>query len=158
MKKIQIYSFLLFAMMLVVLPSCKRKRPPIGDFIKNNCLKPKEVRENGTIVYTAGGANNAKPAYARFRIVFNLPNNTCEITETDGTVTKGTWSFTNNTVSITGLNPALTDAATGTNTRTTAEYTVNNYNAKAKSAEFTAVTKNLKVGDVNVVYTMVPCE
>ena len=155
MKNFKVYFFVIIG--LVALNSCKKKTP-VGDFIKNNCLRAKEVRENGTIVYTAGGANNAKPAYSKFRIVFNLPNQGVELTETDGTISKGSWSFSDPKISLTNLNPPLTDAATGTNTRTTADYTVNNYNAKAKTLVITANTKNLKVGDVSVQYTLVPCE
>ncbi len=156
MKKLNLYLLLILSVGFVTFNSCKKT--PIGDFIKNNCLKAKEVRENGTVVYTIGGASNSKPAYAKFKIVFNLPNNGVEITEADGTVTKGTWTFANDKISISGLNPALTDAATGTNTRTTAEYSVSNYNAKAKEVTLTALTKNLKVGDATIVYNMVPCE
>ena len=157
MKKLNLYLLLILSVGLVTLNSCKKKKP-IGDFIKDNCLKAKEVRENGTIVYTIGGASNSKPAYAKFKMVFNLPNNGVEITETDGTVTKGTWAYSDPKISISGLNPPLTDAATGTNTRTTAEYTTSNYNAKTKEITLTALTKNLKVGDATIVYTMIPCE
>ena len=156
MKKFNLYLLLILSLGIVTISSCKKK--PIGDFLKQNCLKAKEVRENGTIVYTIGGANNSKPAYAKFKMVLNLPNNGVEITENDGTVTKGTWTYASDKISISGLNPPLTDAATGTNTRTTAEYTTSNYNAKGKEVTLTALTKNLKVGDVTVVYTMIPCE
>jgi hypothetical protein len=156
MKKLNLYLLLILSLSIATFSGCKKK--PIGDFLKQNCLKAKEVRENGTIVYTIGGANNSKPAYAKFKMVLNLPNSGVEITETDGTVTKGTWTYANDKISITGLNPPLTDAATGTNTRTTAEYTTSNYNAKGKEVTLTALTKNLKVGDVAVVYTMIPCE
>jgi hypothetical protein len=157
MKKLNLYLLLILSVGFVTLNSCKKKKP-IADFIKENCLKAKEVRENGTIVYTLGGASNSKPSYAKFKIVFNLPNNGVEITEYDGTVTKGTWTFTDPKITISGLNPPLTDAATGTNTRTTAEYTTSGYNAKAKEITLTAIDKNLKTGDATVVYTMVPCE
>lgn len=156
MKKLNLYLLLILSVGFVTFNSCKKK--PIGDFIAQNCLKAKEVRENGTIVYTIGGASNSKPAYAKFKMVFNLPNKGVEITEADGTVTKGTWAFANDKITITGLNPALTDANTGTNTRTTAEYTTSNYNAKAKEVTLTALTKNLKVGDASIVYNMIPCE
>jgi hypothetical protein len=158
MKKLQIYLFLLVTVGFVTLNSCKKPKP-IADFLKQNCLKVKEARENGAIVYTLGGATNSKPAYAKFKINLSLVNGTAvEMTEIDGTLTKGNWSFSDPKISITGLNPALTDAATGTNTRTTAEFTVSNYNAKTKEVVLTSNTVNLKVGTGTVSYTMIPCE
>jgi hypothetical protein len=156
MKNLKIYFLLFFAVSALSLGSCKKTT--VSDFIAKNCLRPKEVRENGAIVYTHGGANNTKPAYSKFKIVFNLPDNGVELTETDGTISKGKWVFNDPKISLSGLNPALTDAAAGTNTRTTAEYQVVTYDAKAKTLTVTALTKNLKVGDVSVQYTLVPCE
>jgi hypothetical protein len=156
MKKLNLYLLLIISVGFVTFNGCKKK-VPVGDFIKNNCLYAKEVRENAAIVYTLGGASNSKPAYAKFKIVFNLPNQSCEITETDGTVTKGTWALSGDKITVTGLNPPLTDATTGTNTRTTAEYSVSGYDAKAKQVTLTALTPNLKVGNFTVAYTMIPC-
>ncbi len=157
MKKLNLYFLLLLSVGFVTFNGCKKKKP-VADFIKENCFKVKEARENGTIVYTIGGASNSRPAYSKLKIIFNLPSQGVEITEIDGTVTKGTWAFADPKITISGLNPPLTDAATGTNTRTTAEYTVSGYNQKAKEITFAAITKNLKVGDVSVSYTMIPCE
>ena len=126
--------------------------------MQENCFQAQEVRENGVIVYTLRGASNSKPAYSKFKVILNLPNNGVEITESDGTVTKGTWSFADPVLSITGLNPPLTDAATGTNTRTTASYKVSGYDTKAKKVTFTAIDVNLKVGNATVDYTMIPCQ
>jgi hypothetical protein len=157
MKKLNIYLLLLITVGFVTFNGCKKKKP-VAQFLKDNCFKAKQVRENGVIVYTLGGASNTKPAYSKFKVVLNLPPNGVEITENDGTVTKGTWVFTDPNIAVSGLNPPLTDAATGTNTRTTADYKVSGYNAKTKEVTFTALTKNLKVGDVTVDYTMVPCQ
>lgn len=157
MKKLNLYLLIILSVGFVTLNSCKRKN--ITQFLENNCLKPKEVREDGTIVYTLGGASNTNPAYGKFKIVLSSnPSKTIEITENDGTVTKGTWTYGNEKLSVSGLNPPLTDAGTGTNTRTTAEYATSGYNAKAKEITLTALTKNLKVGEKTVVYTMIPCE
>jgi hypothetical protein len=158
MKKLNLYLLLILSVGLVTLNSCKKKKN-IAQFLETNCLKAKEVRENGNIVYTIGGANNSKPGYAKFKVVLaSTPSKTIEITQLDGVVTKGTWSFENNKLLVSGLNPPLTDAAAGTNTRTTAEYLVDKYNAKTKEVTFTAITKDLKAGDVSQVFTMIPCE
>jgi hypothetical protein len=158
MKKLNLYLLLILSVGLVTLNSCKKKKS-LAQFLATNCLKPKEVRENGTIVYTIGGANNSKPAYAKFKVVLaTAPSQTIEITQQDGIVTKGTWKFSGDKLTISGLNPPLTDAVTGTNTRTTAEYVVDKYNAKTKEVTFTALTKDLKAGDVAQVFTMIPCE
>jgi hypothetical protein len=159
MKKLNLYLLLLLSVGFVTLNSCKKKKN-IVQFLESSCLRAKEVRENGTIVYAVGGASNSKPAYAKFKMVLtNTPSKTIEIVENDGTVTKGTWEYAaGDKLVISGLNPPLTDAATGTNTRTTAEYTASAYNAKAKEVTLTALTKNLKVGDATIQYIMIPCE
>lgn len=158
MKKLNLYLLLILTVGFVTLDGCKKKKNA-AQFLETQCLKAKEVRENGAIVYTIGGASNSKPAYSKFKILLaSTPSKTIEITETDGTITKGVWDFVSDVIKITGLNPPLTDAATGTNTRTTAEYSTSSYNAKAKEITLTALTKNLKLGDATIVYTMIPCE
>lgn len=156
MKKLNLYLLLILTISFVTFNSCKKKKK-IAQFLQENCFQTQEVRENGVIVYTLGGASNSKPGYSKFKVILNLPNNGVEITEIDGTVTKGTWSFADPILSITGLNPPLTDAATGTNTRTTAQYKISAYDSKSKKVTFTAIDVNLKVGNVTIDYTMVPC-
>ncbi len=156
MKNFKIVGLFLLAVLVIFAPSCGKKKNT-EEFLKTTCLIAKEVRENGTIVYVKGG-NSVKSAYSKFKLEANLPNNTGQITEIDGTVTKGTWTFANSTISFTGLNPALTDNATGTTTRTTATYNVVSYSAKAKEIVLKANDVNLKSGNVTVEYTLVPCE
>jgi hypothetical protein len=160
-KKHRFFLFFLF-----FISGCKMKLPDaqqsenasaILGFIKANCLKVIAVTENGVTVFTLGGASNTKPSYTKFKLIFNLPYNGVQITENDGTVTTGVWVLNNNKISISGLSPALTDANTGINTRTTAEYIVNGYNADAKEIIFTNTYKNIKVGDVTVQYKLIPC-
>jgi hypothetical protein len=158
MKKFNLYLLLILSFGSLTLNSCKKKVTTLEQFFATNCLKAKEVRENGTIVYSIGGANNTKPGYAAFRIeTVSSPSKAVTITELGGIVTKGIWSFADNKITISGLNPPLTDAITGTNTRTTAEYSTSNYSPKTKEVTVTALTKNLKSGDFTVVYVLIPC-
>lgn len=156
MKKINLLSLFVLIFVGTTLTSCK-KRKNTQEFLETTCLIAKEVREGGVLVYTKGG-NSSKPAYSKFKLEANLPNKSVQITEIDGTITKGVWTFANEILSITGLNPALTDNASGTTTRTTASYAVSGYSAKAKELKLTAKDINLKSGTSVVEYTMVPCE
>lgn len=156
MKNFKIVGLFLLATVILLAPSCKRRKNT-EEFLKTTCLIAKEVRENGTVVYVKGG-NSVKSGYSKFKLEANLPNKTGQITEIDGTVTKGSWTFANSTISFTGLNPALTDNTTGTASRTTATYNVVSYSAKSKEIVLKANDVNLKSGNVTVEYTMVPCE
>ncbi len=161
MKAYKYISFL-----VVVVLACKVKTPeklisnltPF-EFIQNTpCLQAGEVRENGLLVFKFGGAANAKPAYSKYKMKFNLPNNGIELTENDGTVVRGNWRVADKTIYITNINPPLIDGSTGTNTRTSTEYGIISYNQTLKEMIILWVTKNLKVGDVSVQYTLIPCK
>lgn len=89
------FSFLrqlivLFALTAFVLGCRAREIAPITDLL-GRVWKAQVVKEAGTLVYTAGAANNVKPAYVRYRLDLSSPTKAI-LSDLDGKETVGTWT------------------------------------------------------------------
>lgn len=104
MKKIAI---LLFACSFFIFSCGKEKVVPVSDKIKKNWVAS-TVKEGGTIVYTKGAANNAKPGYSSFQLrLLAAPSAT--LVEFDGNTFSGQYELTGDTkLTLKNLSPAPT--------------------------------------------------
>jgi hypothetical protein len=156
MKNIHKIFGLVALLALVTFSSCKKKKPR-NEFLSTNCFVVKEARYNGAVVYVEGGTSNTNPSFAKYKIVTNEAQKSVELTLNDGTVTRGSFSLNGDVITFSGLNPALTDQAAGTTTRTTQAYTIGSYDAKKKTIVLDLATKDLKIGDGNTSLTFGLC-
>jgi hypothetical protein len=110
MKKI---NFLLLAFILLgtlQITSCKKKNDPKApaELIQKSWTA-KEVKENGTKVFEAGGTSNPVD-YSKFKLEF-LNATDVRLTELDNTVFNGKWALNGTTLSLTQLSPEPTATA-----------------------------------------------
>jgi hypothetical protein len=122
MKK-QILSLCGLIALVFVLTACpKAKTPPLSERIAK-VWTAGTVKENGTVVYTKGGASNTKPGYTSFKLDLKNVNGTktVTLTEVDGNSFTGTWELSADEKKL--ILRGLTPQPTGTNG--VIEYTIN---------------------------------
>jgi hypothetical protein len=156
MKNIHKILSLVLVLVMVTFTACKKKKPR-NTFLATGCFSVKEARYNGAVVYTEGAATNTNPSFAKYKIVTDDALKTVELTLNDGTVTRGKFEITENQIKFSGLNPALTDQAAGTATRTTQDFIIGAYDSKKKTIVLESITKDLKIGDGNTSLTFGLC-
>jgi hypothetical protein len=121
MKKRVLFGLVLLAFGVVV--GCKPKAPakPVSELIRKRWTA-REVKENGTTVYTKGASSNTKPGYASFVLdMSGATGNNVRLTAVDGNQFAGNWALSsdNKTLTLSNLSPQ----PTGSNG--TLEYTIN---------------------------------
>ncbi len=86
--------------------ACGPKVEPMSARVKKVWVA-RIVKENGTIVYSNGSSSNVKEAYGSYRL--NLSNApTATITEVDGQTYTGTYTVTDDKITISGITPEPT--------------------------------------------------
>ncbi len=145
MKKIQpiVWSLCLALGLLAV--SCKPKVPPMTERIAK-IWSANTIKEGSTVVYTKGGASNAKPGYANYKL--NLSQGgTVTYTEFDGNTFTGQWELNgDNKLILKNLNPQ----PTGTNG--TIEFDITEFSDG--SMVLTRTTSSVKTGGTINQYTL----
>lgn len=140
MKKIRILAAL--GLLSAGLFACGGdKTPPLSDRLRK-VWTVRVAQENGTVVYTKGGASNTRPAYANFRLdLSNTQAQTARLTETDNTTFVGAWALSSDEKKLV-LN-GLTPQPTGT--IGTVEYLIEGEVTEAQLT-LSRTTANLKTG------------
>ncbi|MPR34707.1 hypothetical protein [Salmonirosea aquatica] len=145
MKKFQpvIWSLVMAIGLLTV--GCKKDPPPLSERIAKS-WSASTVREGSTVVYTVGGASNAKPGYANFKLVFNS-SGSVTYTEFDGSTFTGQWELNgDNKLILKNLNPQ----PTGTNG--TIEFDITSFDDTMMT--LTRTTSSVKTGNTINQYTL----
>jgi hypothetical protein len=91
MRKLQPIVWILFVAIGLVSIGCKKDPPPLSERIAK-AWSASTIREGNTVVFTKGGASNAKPGYANWKLVLNS-SGTVTYTEFDGNVFTGQWEL-----------------------------------------------------------------
>ncbi len=106
MKK-TLLSFFVAVLGLVVF-SCGSKDNPKSTAEKiGKIWTATKVDQNSTTVYTKGGTTNVQPGYSNFRLDLSSPS-VVKYTEFDGNTFSGTWTTTDQVLTLTGLTPQPT--------------------------------------------------
>lgn len=104
-----------------------------------------KVDQNNTTVYTKGGTANVVDGYKNFRLDLSSPS-TVKYTEYEGTTFVGTWTTTDQVLTLTGLTPQPTGTG-GTIAFNITSLTDN-------SVVLTRTTASQKTGGTTNVYTL----
>lgn len=145
MKKFQpvIWSLIVAIGLLTV--ACKKDPPPLSERIAK-AWSASTVREGSTVVFTVGGASNAKPGYSGFKMVFNS-SGAVTYTDFDGKTFMGQWELNGDKkLILKNLNPE----PTGTNG--TIEFDITEFNDTKMI--LTRTTPSVKTGNTINQYTL----
>jgi hypothetical protein len=144
MKRI-IYSLLAFAMLIVVGSGCKKAAKPLSEVI-GRVWSAQLVKEGSSTVYTKGATTNIRPGYSNYKL--NLSSATsATYTDFDNLVFTGQWAVTDNTLTLSNLNPS----PTGTNG--TIVFTINS--SSETELSLTRTTASQKTGGTLNQYNLV---
>ena len=132
---------------LFIVTSCESNRVPSVSERITKAYKAQEVRHDGTLVYTAGGANNIVE-YSSFRLDLSTAG---AVTFRDVTTQSfaGSYTATDNTLTLTGLTPQ----PTGSNGTLT--YSITSISEDGRELTLTATKANPKTFNTINVYTLV---
>lgn len=132
-------------LMTILVISCDHRAEPTSSLIMK-VFTVRSVDENGTTVFTRGGANNIRPGYSTFMLDLSDANNVI-LREFDGTVFKGQWVIPNNNqLNLVNLTPQ----PSGTNG--TIEFTINSITST--ELVLTRKSASQKTGGLIVKYTL----
>jgi hypothetical protein len=145
MKRIRPLMWSLFVAIGILSVSCKKDPPPLSERIAK-AWAAETVREGSTVVFTKGGANNTKPGYSNFKMVFSN-SGTVTLTEVDGTVFTGQWELSGDSRLIL---KNLTPQPTGTSG--TIEFTISSFEDTMMT--LTRTTSSVKTGGTINQYTL----
>ncbi len=145
MKKIQPIAWSLFLAIGLLAVGCKTKVPPMTERIAK-VWSANTIKEGSTVVYVKGGASNAKPGYANYKLNLNQ-DGTVTYTEFDGNTFTGQWELNgDNKLILKNLNPQ----PTGTNG--TIEFDITEFSDG--SMVLTRTTSSVKTGGTINQYTL----
>lgn len=145
MKKFQPIVWSLFVAIGLVAISCNKAPTPLIERIAKS-WGIETAREGNTVVFTKGGASNAKPGYSGFRLALSS-SGTVTYTEFDGNTFTGQWELVGETrLILKNLNPQ----PTGTNG--TIEFTITSFDDTMMT--ITRTTSSVKTGGTINQYTL----
>lgn len=145
MRKFQPIVWTLFVAIGLLSTSCKKDPPPLSERIAK-AWSAGTIREGSTVVFTKGGASNAKPGYSNWKLVLSS-SGTVTYTEFDGTVFTGQWELSGDKKLIL---KNLTPQPTGTSG--TIEFDITSFEDTMMT--LTRTTSSVKTGGTVNQYTL----
>lgn len=135
--------------MVSFLVSCGDKVDPISERVAKVWI-PRIVLENSSVVYSAGGSGNIRPAYSSYRLNLSSPPQV-SLTDVDGQTYSGTYSIQGeSTITVSGLTPEPTG------TGGTLVYTINSSPEDGSELIVTLNEPYAKTGNTTNKYTLIP--
>lgn len=135
--------------MVSFLVSCGDKVDPISERVAKVWI-PRIVLENSSVVYSAGGSGNIRPAYSSYRLNLSSPPQV-SLTDVDGQTYSGTYSIQGeSTITVSGLTPEPTG------TGGTLVYTINSSPEDGSELIVTLNEPYAKTGNTINKYTLIP--
>ena len=141
-KLLQISVLFIFA-----ITACdKNKLPSVQERISKLYTVDK-VTHDGIIVFVRNGTNNLFPGYSSFRLDLSVPG-TANLREYTNQNFAGTFSATDNMLTLSGLNPVPS------NSNGTVTYIIDSISDDGKMVQLTASSANPKTSNTINVYTL----
>jgi hypothetical protein len=145
MKRIQPIIWGLFVAIGLFTIGCKKDPPPLSERIAKT-WSASTIREGSAVVFTKGGASNAKPGYANWKLVLTT-SGSVTYTEFDGSVFTGQWELSgDNKLILKNLNPQPTG------TGGTIEFDITSFEDTMMT--LTRTTSSVKTGGTINQYTL----
>lgn len=141
-------KLLLLMILTTALSACgedEKNPPPVSERVKK-VYTAQSVSENGTIVYSSGGAG-LKPGYSFYRLDLTS-GSAFSLRDIDGTTFTGSYSVTNTSLSLSGISPQ----PTGTNG--SLSFSITSISDDGKSMTLTANQTYAKTGNTTNVYNL----
>ncbi|MCD8539624.1 MAG: hypothetical protein LRY55_07530 [Leadbetterella sp.] len=136
-----------FCFILVfLLTACEEKVPSVAERIQK-LYTAKTVTHDGITVYTSGTAGNIVPEYSSYRLDLSIAGQ-ASLRDITGETFTGSFSATDNTLTLSGLSPQPTGSG-GTLT-----FTITSISDDGKSLVLTATKGSPKTGNTVNVYTL----
>lgn len=137
-----------FCLILVfLLTGCEEKVPSVAERIQK-LYTIKTVTHDGITVYTSGAAGNIFPEYSSYRLDLSTAEQ-ASLHDITGETFAGTYTATDNTLTLTGLTPQPTGSG-GTLT-----FQITSISDDGKNLVLTATKVSPKTGNTINVYTLI---
>lgn len=151
MKKLHsLKLILLAAIVVVVFQNCgsKTKAKPLSEILKT-VFYAKNVKHDGTVVYTKGAASNTEARYSKMKLDMST-GTSVSFTDFDGTTFVGTYVLSTDakTLTLSGLTPSPTGA------NGTIVFTVTSFTEKPAELVLTRSGASAKTGNTVNTYTL----
>ena len=141
-KLLQISVLFIFA-----ISACDKNKLPSVEERISKIYTVDKVTHDGIIVFVRNGTDNLFPGYSSFRLDMSI-RPTVNLREYTSQNFKGTFTATDNTLTLTGLTPEPTNSG-GTLT-----YTINSISDDGKMLQLTATSKNPKTSNTINVFNL----
>ncbi|MBX2953197.1 MAG: hypothetical protein KF870_11875 [Leadbetterella sp.] len=133
--------------LIFLLTACGEKVPSVAERIQK-VYTPASVTHDGITVYTSGASGNLVPGYGNYRLDLSV-SGSVSLKDITGETFTGSFSATDNTLTLTGLSPQPTGSG-GTLT-----YEITSISDDGKNLVLTATKASPKTGNTINVYTLV---